>query len=194
MQVGHANLTSKWSLHMCAQMAAHEVGGLSLHLSTWHLYTLLMPPIASKGVPCGWGWLPPKLGRQMKSESLVPGQPLQLQEQRLQVQVLQTPEGSDGIWWQWENGGIFGWGGVEDMGECDMAPLKSPTDPPPLILSLLTQSSAAPPSPTAVLPPIVSWPISTNLTPEKEKRRSVTKARLSHRTVKEWLERLSHTR
>ena len=80
---------------------------------------------------------------------------------------------------------FLGCGGVEDMGECDAAPLRSPTDPLPPILPLLIQSSAAPPSPTTALPPIVTWPISTNLVPEKEKWGSVTKTRFSHSTANE---------
>ena len=113
---------------MCAQMAANEVDGPSLESSTQHFYTLLTLPTAGKGVLCWWGW--PELERQLIREPPVPVQPLQLQEQRLQVWLLQTPEGVDGIWWWREHGGIFmGWGGVEDMVECDTAPLKSPYRP-----------------------------------------------------------------
>ena len=43
-QEGHASPTSKCSQHTCAQIAAHEVDGHSVQPSTWHLYTLLMPP------------------------------------------------------------------------------------------------------------------------------------------------------
>ena len=76
------------------------------------------------------------------------------------VQFLQTPEGADGIWWQWEHGSIY-WVGVgwRIWGNVIQFPSRAHTDPPTLILPLLTQSSAASPSPTAALPPIVSWPI-----------------------------------
>ena len=58
---------------------------------------------------------------------------------------------------------------MEDVGECDTAPLKSLTDPLPPILPLMIQFSAAPPSPTAALPPLVNLHILTNPNPEKEK-------------------------
>ena len=46
---------------------------------------------------------------------------------------------------------FWGWGGAEDIQECDTAPIKSLTDPLPPILPLLTQSYAAHLSPTAAL-------------------------------------------
>ena len=52
-QEGHTSLTPKWSLHTCEQMAACEVDGPSLHPSTWHLYTLLMPQLQVKGCHVG---------------------------------------------------------------------------------------------------------------------------------------------
>ena len=186
VQEGHTNLTPKWSLQTCAQMSAHEVDSPSLHPSTQALYTFLCPPTAGKGVPFGWGWPPPELEKQLERGLPVPVQLPQPQEWRLQVQLLWTSEGADGICWLWEHGGIFLVGvGWMTWGNVIWLPSGAHTDPP-LILPLLIQSSAVPPSPTAALSPIVSWPVSTNLTPEKKKKMgSVTKTRLSHNTAKE---------
>ena len=44
LQRGHTNPTPKCTLCTWVQMVAQEVDGPSLQPSTWHLYTLLMPP------------------------------------------------------------------------------------------------------------------------------------------------------
>ena len=50
----HTNLTPKWTFLIWAQIVAREVDGPSLQPSTWHLYTLLMPPTwIWRG--CMWG-------------------------------------------------------------------------------------------------------------------------------------------
>ena len=67
--------------------------------------------------------------------------------------------------WQhfWVGVGWRTWGNVIQL------PSRAHTDPPPLILTLLTQSSVAPLSPIPGLLPGASWPILTNPSPEKEK-------------------------
>ena len=157
VQEGHANLTPKWSLCICVQIAACEVDGPSLHPSTWHLYTLLTPPTTGEGVPCGQEWPPPKLVQQLRRRPLMPIQP---------------PSGfwggglemvAVGVWCHCLDGD-----GMEDMGECDMAPLKSPYRPLPPILPLLIQSSTNPPFLAAEPPPSVHLPVLTNPDPEKQ--------------------------
>ena len=64
---------------------------------------------------------------------------------------------------------FFWWGGIEDMRNVIWLPLRAHTDPLPMILPLLIQFSAAPLSPTAVLPPLVNLHILTKPDPDKEK-------------------------
>ena len=66
---------------------------------------------------------------------------------------------------------FLGGDGVEDMRNVVQLPSGAYTDSPPLILPLLTQSSATPPSPTVALPATVSWPVSRKPTPEKKRKR-----------------------
>ena len=92
LQRGYTNPTPKCTLHMWVQMVACKVDGPSLQPSTWHLYTLLMPPNWTWKVACWQGSLPLKLKGQLKRHIPVPV----LQEQRLQVPWI--PEGADGKW------------------------------------------------------------------------------------------------
>ena len=64
---------------------------------------------------------------------------------------------------------FFGWGVKEDMGEWDMAPLKSPIDPSPLILLQLIQFSIAPLFSAAEPLPSMNFLSSTIPDPEKGK-------------------------
>ena len=85
-------------------------------------------------------------------------------------------------------------GGTEDMEECYIAPLKSPTDPLHLIPPLLIQSFAAPPSPTTVLHPIGSL-LFQQIQPLKRIKGGLSpRSSLGSWTVNEWLERLSNAR
>ena len=93
-QRGHTNPTPICTFCMWAQMVAQEVEGPSLQPSTWHLYTLLMPPAECKGVACGQGLPALKLEEQLERQTPVPDP----EEQRLQI--LWSPEGVDGRQWQ----------------------------------------------------------------------------------------------
>ena len=79
------------------------------------------PPHSGEGVSYGQGWLPPKLGRQPRRRSSVPIHFSQLQEQRVWVWLLQTPDMvAVGTWWH-----LLGRGGADDTEECNIAPLRS---------------------------------------------------------------------
>ena len=92
LQRGHTNPTPKCTLHTWVQMVTWEVDGPSLQPSTWHLYTLLMPPNwMQRG--CMWaGMSSSKTGGTVKRQTPVPA----LQEQMLQV--LWISKGVDGKW------------------------------------------------------------------------------------------------
>ena len=111
-QEGHANLTPN---------------GHSTHVHIWQPGRLMVPlctpehgiyrpfwflPHSGEGVSYGQGWLPQKLGRQLRRGPLVPVQSPELQEQRLQVQLLWTPEGQ--LWYSGSGGMAtsfrWGWG------------------------------------------------------------------------------------
>ena len=101
VQERHTNLTPKWSLCTCVHIAACEVDGPSLHPQPGIYTPFWCPHIQAKGCHVGGnGYL----------ESLWDswGGSLWCQSnQRLQVQLLQTPEEATWIWWQWGHGNTF---------------------------------------------------------------------------------------
>ena len=163
-------------------MAPHCTPQPGICTSSW------CAPHSGEGVSCGQGWLPPKLVRQLRREALVPVQSSQLQEQRLQVQLLWTPEGAA---WIWGHGNIF-WVGVGQRTVIQL-PSGAHTNPLPLILPQPTVLSAAHPSPIAVPPPVIHLLIVINPVPGKEKKSLSQRPDLATKIVKEQSERLSNT-
>ena len=106
----------------------------------------------------------------------------QLQEQRVGVQLLWTPEGAAWIWW----------GGAEDMEECDRAPLRSPYKPSASNPTTASSTFYNPSASNCCSPSLNKLAHLSKCSPWKREKRSVTKARFSHKTVKEQSGRLSH--
>ena len=181
-QEGHANLTSKCSLCTCVQIAACKVDGPSVQPSTWHLYTLLMPPnCRQRGVI--WVGI---------ATSRAPGA---------------TGEGTSGANSNFfttgvEASGAASWcscgGGMEIVAVWDCGifwvgvgwrtwrnvtwlPTKAHTNPPPPILPEPIESFLAPLSLTAVPPPSAHLPFLANPNPERRKRIVIWHVRLNHR-------------
>ena len=102
------------SMYMCTDGSTWGWWPLTAPLNPALVYPLGVPNCKQRDTM--WvGWLPSKLGRQVKREPLVPARPLPPQKQRLQVQFLQTPEG----WMGYSGSGSMaeffgvGWGGVQ---------------------------------------------------------------------------------
>ena len=73
-------------------------------------------------------------------------------------------------------------------------PLRTYTNPLSQILPQLTLLFAIPLPPTAVSPLLTNWAHLGKCSPWKKRKEAVTKARLSHKTVKKQSERLSNTK
>ena len=130
--------------------------GISILL--WH------PPAECKGAAYGQGWPPLKLEEQLERQPSLPG----LQVQR--NQVLWTPEGADGRWWQmgcdgipYEEVGLGIWRNVA------LLPSEGHRNPLPLNLlpPLLSSPSHQPPNAVLLslisgLPPIGCLPFSVD--------------------------------
>ena len=133
------------------------------------------PPAECKGVAYGQGWPPLKLGEQLERQPSLPG--LQVQKH----QVLWTPEGADGRWWQmgcdgfsYEEVGLGIWRNVTlDASETHKNPL-----PLSLPLPLPSSPSCQPPNTVPLslisgLPPIGCPPFSVDPAPKRWKRTGV---------------------
>ena len=179
---------------MCAHIAAHEIDGPSLHPSTQHLYTLLMPPHLDKGVSCGQGRLPPRSGRQPRGSLLCQSASLSCRNRGFVFNTFRLLRGQLG------NGGgrgmttSLGGGGQRTWRTVRELPSGACTNSLPLILPWLAVLSVIPQPLTTLLPSSASWPILVNPAPGKKEKGSVTKARLSHKAVKEQSKRQSNTK
>ena len=118
---GHTNPTPKCTFHMWAQIVAWEVDGPSLQPSTWHLYTLLMPP----------SWM--QRGRMWAGiSSSEAGGTAREADSTAWSAGAETSGPVDSWGSRWETVVVGAWwtflGGGEDMSreECDIAPLRSP--------------------------------------------------------------------
>ena len=130
-------------VHICTDGSTH---------SPAFVYPLDAPNCRQRGTMWA-GMATSRVWDTAEEELLVPIQPLQLQEQRLQVQFLQAPGGWLGNSGSWSMVAFLGGVGWRIWGNVIWLPSRAAVDPLPLILPLLTQSSASPPYPTAVLSP-----------------------------------------
>ena len=143
------------SAHMCTDGSTWGWWSLTASLNPAFVYPFDAPQLQVKGCHVGRDGHLQSLRHSWRGSLLVPIQPLQPQEWRLWVWFFQTPEGAA---WKWIVHGsmvVHFWVGMGQRiwGNVIWLPSRASTDSLPLILPLLTQSSAAPPSPTAVLPP-----------------------------------------
>ena len=124
LQRGHTNLSPKCTLQTSAQMVAWEVDGPSLQPSTWHWYTLLMPPNwMQRG--CTLAGISPSKTEGTVEEADSSACPAGTEASG----SLNSWRGGwdmveEGAWWVLLGGG-------EDVGrkECNTSPLKSPYKP-----------------------------------------------------------------
>ena len=171
LQRGHTNPTPKCTFGMWAQMVAWEVDGPSLQPSTWHLYTLLMPPSwMQRG--CMWAGISsseaggtareadssawPCRSRDFRSCGLLRGQ-MGDSGRRGMASLLR------GRWGMWAGKSV-----ILLPSEAHRNPL--PLNQPlllPFLLALLFLSTGLSP-PVCEPPCIMSWPTSANPTPAKK--------------------------
>ena len=150
--MGHTNPTPKCTLHTCAQIEACEVDSASVQSSIQHLYTFDAPNWRQRGCTL--------VGRASTEAGEIASDACFISSTAGSDALGTAPLDSWGGGWEirggWSVANFPRRGGAEDVEGCNIAPLRSLRDLPPLNLPLLLQSSPTLPF-LCTEPPSSNW-------------------------------------